>query len=1220
MIYGSAEERVKNYNYKRELIEYFSDKSRSASESNASASFYISKLTDNYTNRAQTILTEFDDFEKYLHYKTGSLFSYDVSGSVIPVPKYISGSKTVLYPLSSSEYQTWYADTLDQAAKHDFRNYDSLYYNTPDHILRDPNNSEYVTFLYMIGQHFDTIYTYVRELTSIHQRDEHPERGIPNKLLPYYIRSLGWKIQNTKQLSDLWLYKLGVDQQGRYLTPSGSLISQAHENLNHQIWRRTINNLPFLLKTKGSERSVRALFSIYGIPFTLISVKEYGGPKVEDVVLDETPNLAQERFHYFLNFDGSQYMEMRRRLVPTSFYPDPIASQTIEFRFKTDYRSSPSMSLWAIEEGTNRTRTLHNLEVVPYSQSLYGVNTYGYLKYTAAVGTSGSISYVIQTGSLLPYFDNDAWTVRIYSPYEVRPSASFNSTLIIESGKSSDFIDSRVTLSSSFTVTGSTPNSMLYGLGAVTSVTPTGHMIVLGGTANGPSTRFSGSIHGYKEYFGAYSKNAFNEHILNPGSYHTDHYTGSYSQLYRYYPLGLDNLKHDHTVYVNVSSSQPNRSFYFDTTASFINFTGTDRTQYSAGTETYYQYIPSIGANTPKSNKVRIEESTLTGMLSPDSKAEISTYDKSKRDSNRLAIVFSPTDQLNRDIANQFGPYNFESFFGDPQDGRKDYYPSLKVARDEYFKKFSRGNDIGKYIEVFSLYDYTVFTQLKQLIPARANLITGVLIEPSLLERPKVRRTFPEVNVEDLNMNLKRVTPLSSSYIPIPPDEINLRPDPEFVRSKNIVRYPVDLTVETEVEKRTVHYPVNPAVETDVEKKTVHYPVDLQVFTEIEKATGHSKIIYTTVGEREKLSLNLGTDSQIEGIREKVDTSLSISQDVVGERVKNVTSILKEYEVLGERVKNRVSIVREYETTGDRSKHVTVIPLSEYGAVITSEVGAPGVGLSYRTTLQMSNEFYSTGASVLGVKVRNKPLTYTFTRNGVTKTINTVDTGVENLGQSIAGVPKGFTQQFDTVNKIGEFTVKLNNVGLPLEFSLTYLESTSYIFTFTDYNVGIANSIPLTGPEFKEYIRLYNYRVKDGVNILYLEKPSPSILHTSISASRVSTNVSKIVEHYSSSGQYIPEITSPLMLLSPVYLNNRTGSKSKYQREIDYVINKEYGAFYSMSLQPVNHQFIEGSSAAGSRFAGSKLSGPDINIDSTQTLNGTPVVTVTFVEENPIRI
>jgi hypothetical protein len=48
-----------------------------------------------------------------------------------------------------------------------------------------------------------------------------------------------------------------------------------------QLWRRIVNNLPLLLKSKGTKRSVQALLSCYGIPQSFISINEYGGPRLE---------------------------------------------------------------------------------------------------------------------------------------------------------------------------------------------------------------------------------------------------------------------------------------------------------------------------------------------------------------------------------------------------------------------------------------------------------------------------------------------------------------------------------------------------------------------------------------------------------------------------------------------------------------------------------------------------------------------------------------------------------------------------------------------------------------------------------------------------------------------------------------------------------------------------------------------------------------------------
>ncbi len=1180
VVYGSAEERVKNYDYKRKLIEHYNSQNNTVRTSNASGSIYAVSVADNYLKRSYKVLDEFDDFEKYLHYSRENIFSYDITGSILPAPKYISGSQLVNYHTTSSQYIQWYDGILNVAKNHDFRNYDSFYYNTPDHILRDPNNSQYVIFLHMMGQHFDNIYNYVRELTEIHRRDEHPQRGIPNKLLPYYARSLGWKIQNTKQLSDLWLYKLGVNPQGNYLNVSGSLVSQAHENLSHQIWRRVVNNLPSLLKTKGTERSIKALFSIYGIPFTLISVKEYGGPKTEDYSGDDTPNIAQDRFHYLLNLDGNQYIEMPRGMVTSSLSLPPQVPSTVEFRFQTSYTNLPSMSLWSIEDYSNRNNILHNLELVPYGQSLYGVNTYGYLKYSVQEGTPGNFTKISQTGSLLPYFDGDIWSVRLYSDEPVYPSGSFQSILHVDSAKASDFVDARISLSSSFSISGSSNSSFLYSLGAHPTMGQNTHYVLLGGTTGSFSSRFSGSLQGYKEYFSSYSTQTFYEHVLNPGSYHTDTYSGSFDELYKYYPLGLDNLKHDHVYYTEVSSSHPKRKLSTYTTASFKNFIGNDKSQYLSGTETYYQYIPSIGANNPHSNKIRIESSTLNGQLSPNSRVEISNFDKTQRDSNRLAIVFSPTDQINRDVANQFGPFNFESFIGDPEDGPKDYYPSLSKARTNYFKKFNRANDIGKYIEIFSLYDYTVFSQLKQLVPARANLIAGVLIEPSILERSKVKRTFPTINVLNLDTLLDtKVTALSSSLIPTLTAPVDPTPDPIITRSKHRGVLPIESVVETDIEKFTVREPISYIVETDIEDYKTTYPVEYIIETEIDKESAFITSPYEISIQRQKYLFDI-----------------EVKNDIVAERVKYNTSVSRSVELGFSRQKYQGSISNLSQILQPKQNYTS------YDFSLTAN------------TTQVKS-------SVVGVKISSKSTTYTYVKNNqlVSKTIeeNNVDPFSKQIKIARQSV---YTPLYSTDNVIGDFTVKLNNTGSALSFNNSFLTSSNYYFTINDYNSGINLNTLLSGPEFSTYIKNYNYTLRQYSNFIYKNKPEYEIEIRHISGTRSYKQTQSYKYFYSSSGKFIAQQTSPLMLFSPVYLSNRTGSKNGMQRELDFAINKEYGAFYSQSLHDANYQFTEDASSANCRFKGSKLSGPDINIDSTNTLYGTPVVIVNFVEENPIRI
>ena len=106
---------------------------------------------------------------------------------------------------------------------------------------------------------------------------------------------MGWKLTHGKDTANLWEFGLGTDKFGN-VPNSGSLPSKSHEQINYEVWRRIVNNIPYLLKTKGSARAVK-LIATYGIPQTFLSIREYGGPE-------------HDRFVYHLRMDNDNYIEL----------------------------------------------------------------------------------------------------------------------------------------------------------------------------------------------------------------------------------------------------------------------------------------------------------------------------------------------------------------------------------------------------------------------------------------------------------------------------------------------------------------------------------------------------------------------------------------------------------------------------------------------------------------------------------------------------------------------------------------------------------------------------------------------------------------------------------------------------------------------------------------------------------------------------------------------
>jgi hypothetical protein len=141
-----------------------------------------------------------------------------------------------------------------------------------------------------------------------------------------------------------------------------------------------------------------------------------------------------------------------------------------------------------------------------------------------------------------------------------------------------------------------------------------------------------------------------------------------------------------------------------------------------------------------------------------------SKQDRAPVDTNRLAIVFAPSDHVNRDIYNHAGRLEMDEWMGDPQYEFDEDYSELKRFSHEYFRKYQQRNDINAFIRILSVYDYTFFEQIRQLVPGRADLIAGILIEPNVLERSKVRMTRrPTVENLTYEKELPTLAPTASS-------------------------------------------------------------------------------------------------------------------------------------------------------------------------------------------------------------------------------------------------------------------------------------------------------------------------------------------------------------------------------------------------------------------------------------------------------------------------
>ena len=394
--FSSAEKRLKNFKYKVELLETYT--AESASLVNISNS--QRDLTD-VDNKIRGVKKNFDGYETYL-YSTKSSYVTSSIGEFPNAswPKAGSGSYEFPYaPITSShtEFTDWYGSIasktgqLYSASLYDIDNANRLVNLLPEHVKDDIQNNQFFDFLDMIGQQFDEIWSYTTAMAQVTDRQNDLSEGFSKDLVFNLAKSLGWTQRDGKDLLDLSRLGFGQKLSGTTysLYTSGSLDSPPESDVSKEITKRLISSMPYLLKAKGTIGALKGVLNCYGIPSSILRVREYGG-------LQKSNQKAQfeiaRKFTRALRFKTEQYVE-------TSWDDDGDSNrkpETVEFRFRAVSGSDQILvqkdTDWAIKLKDNDS-----------------TDNYG----TVAFMLTGSFGLQEISSSLLPVFDGDYHSVML---------------------------------------------------------------------------------------------------------------------------------------------------------------------------------------------------------------------------------------------------------------------------------------------------------------------------------------------------------------------------------------------------------------------------------------------------------------------------------------------------------------------------------------------------------------------------------------------------------------------------------------------------------------------------------------------------------------------------------------------------------------------------------------------------------------------------------------
>ena len=664
--YSSAEERSANFLYKVKLIESYETKINSLDSGSATTgSVTIRNERERTVNKINDVKKGFDSFEKFLY------TSSSIDGLTYP-----GAGGNSLSASTDSSVTSWYNGLVSSAQTFDFSNKSRFVNNLPQHIQDDNAGAEFVLFFDMIGQHFDNIWAHIETLTKSKKTENKYDKGIVNELVYHMLKSLGWDADMGVKSQLLWEYAFGKHSDGTVVS------GMSGKDRQSEIWRRILNNLPYLNKHKGTKRALSAALSIYGIPQSLLTVMEFGGPK--DPTQSGTTKFSFEDRTAAIEISGSEAIA-----IPWKKFNNNVTNQypnAVEIRLNTDQKQNQqiiSASNWSLDIVNTNTGSLAQLQLTVGAQTA--------------------------TTEKIPFF-NDEYTQIVINRTSGSTTDEFE--IFVKEG-----------------LQGRIRNSVSASLSATTKAWTSGSEFRIGGN------NLTASVDEFRLWRTALSESKVDNHTLLPDAIDGNHVSASTLDLI---------LRHDFEFPKNRGASGDadikNVALVTTYNTASVAHDFEDITSYPFN---YIPYDRDVTADVPASgfnvsNKVRFESQTLVSNLTYRSRATKKAFDQAPIDSNRLGLFFSPIKEINMDILKSLGDFNIGNYIGNPADDFSEEYSDLRILRNYYFDRFTL--NIHEYIQLVRYIDKSLFDVLKSLTPARAKVSSGLLIEPHILERSKVQQ------------------------------------------------------------------------------------------------------------------------------------------------------------------------------------------------------------------------------------------------------------------------------------------------------------------------------------------------------------------------------------------------------------------------------------------------------------------------------------------------
>ena len=654
---------------------------------------------------------------------------------------------------------------------------------------RDNISGNYLlNLLQIISSYFDEASILIKNLPTLSQLTYHSGTTTPSPFIKKALESAGFVTPEI--FIDAGLLERFEDRDEEIK------FEKSIQEVKNIIYQNIYNNLTYIYKTKGTEKSIRNMLRCFGIGDNVLKINMYANEvvyKLEDnlKLTDRKKNYVN--FNTIGNNDGTVYQykidsNSTSYISGTSLTDGTYEGAGLSFTLESNVILPNRVTIAeyaTIRKGYNGEYA--NLYPLHITSSLFGVHTangiendltwatndyanfqvttvkddkYSSNAYFRLTGTAGGFIPELTSSVFNDAYDDELWTISV----TVEPS-KFESINQVSGTDDSEYTVRFYGVShiadykaNEFLVTGTISSD------AGRKILSSPKRVFVGSHR----TNFTGSVVEFadtkvsscKAWYSSIPTGTIDSHNLKISNYgaekptqNTFLYQDSINDkfvpeaqtlalLWDFSTLTSSNASGQFSVEDETSgSAQENRYGWFSDivsrrhTASGSYFLNSSETVVESVQRTAYQ------SQVPET----LLDSNLTRILSEDDEF----FDRNTRPTTyHLSIEKNLFQDISEEMLNMFGSVVwFNNMIGTPVNMYRGEYKELKKAADLFFEKVGNDYDFDKYVEYFKFIDYSVSRYLVKLIPASMlsfeDGISTVIENFVLGDRNKFKNKYP---------------------------------------------------------------------------------------------------------------------------------------------------------------------------------------------------------------------------------------------------------------------------------------------------------------------------------------------------------------------------------------------------------------------------------------------------------------------------------------------